>query len=266
MRAEDGQLSLEEVSDEYQAFVDKFKPKKTTDDCYTPENIFEAVAGWVSREYGADPARFVRPFWPGANYRTQEYKPGDIVVDNPPFSILSQIIGFYDTRRIPFFLFGPALTIFSSYSPGRRICYLCTGAGITYANGANIPTSFVTNLEADGTLIRSTPDLCVLLDAENQKNLKAMKKELPKYEYPDDVITASKIQWYSHHGTDFRVKQNQAVFIRGMDDQVKFGKACFGGGFLLSKKAAAEKAAAEKAAAVRWNLSEREIEIQNKLN
>lgn len=30
------QLTLEEASEEYKAFVDKFKPKLTTDDCYTP--------------------------------------------------------------------------------------------------------------------------------------------------------------------------------------------------------------------------------------
>ncbi|MBR1609308.1 MAG: hypothetical protein IJ678_06805 [Kiritimatiellae bacterium] len=30
------QGTFEEVSEEYAAFLDKFKPKKTTDDCYTP--------------------------------------------------------------------------------------------------------------------------------------------------------------------------------------------------------------------------------------
>lgn len=29
---------------EYDAFVEKFKPKKTTDDCYTPANVYDAVA------------------------------------------------------------------------------------------------------------------------------------------------------------------------------------------------------------------------------
>ena len=35
---------MENESKEYQAFVDKFKPKKTTDDCYTPKNIYEVVS------------------------------------------------------------------------------------------------------------------------------------------------------------------------------------------------------------------------------
>ena len=47
--------------------------------------------------------------------------------------------------------------------------------------------------------------------------------------------------------------------MRALDAQKDKGKAIYGGGFLLSEKAAAEKAAAEKAAAEkaaaeRWSL------------
>jgi len=270
MDAMDGQVSLAEVDDTYRAFVEKFRPKKTTDDCYTPENIYDCIADWVAEEYGADKARFVRPFWPGADYRLTEYGPEDIVVDNPPFSILAGIIGYYTARGIRFFLFGPAMTIFSGWRPGRGICYVCAGVGITYANGAEVRTSFVTNLETDGTAVRSAPELTQRVEAENEKNLKALKKQLPKYEYPDDVITAAKVQWYSQHGTPYRVKADQVLFIRGLDEQVQAGKSLFGGGFLLSEKAAAEKAAAEKAAAEKaaahtWQLSPREREMQRKL-
>ena len=31
------------MSKEYEDFVEKFKPKKTTDDCYTPPNVYEEV-------------------------------------------------------------------------------------------------------------------------------------------------------------------------------------------------------------------------------
>ena len=51
--------------DEYEQFLDKFKTKKTTDDCYTPANIYDAVANWTAVEYGLDRAAFVRPFFPG---------------------------------------------------------------------------------------------------------------------------------------------------------------------------------------------------------
>lgn len=35
----------------YEEFVDKFKSKLTTDDCYTPENVYETVKAWAIKEY-----------------------------------------------------------------------------------------------------------------------------------------------------------------------------------------------------------------------
>ena len=37
-------------SKDYKEFVDKFKPKKTTDDCYTPDTIYEFVKDWAIKE------------------------------------------------------------------------------------------------------------------------------------------------------------------------------------------------------------------------
>lgn len=45
MSIKERQLGLEDVSTEYQAFLDKFKAKLITDDCYTPENIYEVEIG-----------------------------------------------------------------------------------------------------------------------------------------------------------------------------------------------------------------------------
>ena len=100
--------------DEYRAFKEKFRAKKTTDDCYTPGPVYEAVADWVAKEYAADKSRFVRPFFPGGDYEHFSYPEGCAVVDNPPFSILSRILTFYHGHGIPFFLFAPALTLFSA--------------------------------------------------------------------------------------------------------------------------------------------------------
>lgn len=55
----------QEGNEEYNEFLKKFEQKKTTDDCYTPEVVYEAVADWVSEEYGEDRQNFVRPFYPG---------------------------------------------------------------------------------------------------------------------------------------------------------------------------------------------------------
>ena len=39
------------MKQDYDEFVNKFKPKKTTDDCYTPELVYNAVRDWVIEEY-----------------------------------------------------------------------------------------------------------------------------------------------------------------------------------------------------------------------
>lgn len=98
------QIRLDEIEEgaEYKAFIEKFKPKKTTDDCYTPENIYQVVADYVTETYG-DKQPFVRPFWPDGDYEREEYPEGCAVVDNPPFSILSRIVSFYQRRKIRFF-------------------------------------------------------------------------------------------------------------------------------------------------------------------
>lgn len=35
----------------YEEFVDKFKPKKTTDDCYTPLEVYETVKEWAIKKF-----------------------------------------------------------------------------------------------------------------------------------------------------------------------------------------------------------------------
>ena len=252
----DEALKIEQAGDakKYADFVDKFKTKKTTDDCYTPDNIMEAVNSWVRDEYGVEPKRFVRPFWPGADYERAEYPEGCVVVDNPPFSILSKITNFYTEKGIRFFLFGPALTILSSNN--ANVCCVCVGVSITYHNGAEVPTSFVTNL--DDARMRTAPELYRRIDAANRENQRKVHAELPRYEYPDNVITAAIAQRWCRYGVEWEVAKGDSLFIRALDAQRQFGKTIFGSGLLLSERAAAERAAAERAAATQWQLSERE--------
>ena len=263
------QLTMFDNGENYQDFVDKFKPKKTTDDCYTPENIYEAVAEWVAGEYGVARDDMVRPFWPGGDYQAFDYPPGCCVVDNPPFSLLARIMRFYAARGVRFFLFAPTLTLFSGR--GVDVTYLPTGVQITYENGAKVNTSFVTNL--DTCLLRTVPDLYRRVRAENDRNEKAMTKQLPKYSYPPHVLTAAAAYQLSHYGQAFRLEKSEAMFIRHLDAMVAEGKGreIFGGGYLLSDHAASRRAAAEvkaaeaKAAeeptATSWALSEREKRI-----
>ena len=258
--------------DKYQSFVDKFKAAKTTDDCYTPENVYDAVADWVASEYDLDRGDFVRPFWPGGDYENFDYPPGCVVVDNPPFSLSAKIYAFYCRAGIKFFLFAPTLTMFAG-SNKLDLTYIPCGTQITYANGAKVNTSFVTNL--DTCRIRSAPALYRAVDDADEVNQRAQTKQLPKYSYPDHVLTSAAAYRYSQYGVDYRLEKGDCVFIRTMDAQREVGKGCFGGAYLLSDRAAAERAAAERAAAeravierqnaIQWTLSDRERAIIAKL-
>lgn len=254
----DGDYSADEgESDEYNEFVAKFEPKRTTDDCYTPDNVYEAVASYVAETYGADRSKFVRPFYPGGDYQSEKYPDGCVVVDNPPFSILAEIIRFYCDNGVKFFLFASSLTLFSAKD--MDVCYVCVGSSVTYDNGAEVNTSFVTNL--DTARVITAPKLYQAVNEANDENLRALRTELPKYSYPDEVITSAIAARWCKYGVEYRLEPSDCVRIAALDAQKEAGKAVFGGGFLLSERAAAERAAAERAAATKWSLSERERAI-----
>jgi hypothetical protein len=262
--------SRQEGNDEYNEFLDKFEQPKTTDDCYTPDKVYDAVVGWVENEYGVDRKDFVRPFYPGGDYEHYKYPKDCIVVDNPPFSILSQILNFYKDNGIKFFLFAPALTLFSSSSSA---CAVGAGGQVVYENKANVSTSFLTNLEDDR--FRTAPTLYKAINDAMNEILAETARELPKNDYPDTVVTSTKLSYFSKYGVDFRVSRKESEQIRQLDAQKEKNKGIFGSGYLISEKAAAEKAAAEKAAAEKaaaekaaaekWELSDREWEIVHRL-
>ena len=254
--------STDGEDDEYTEFLEKFEAKKTTDDCYTPDNIYEAVADWCANEYGVTRDKFVRPFFPGGDYVKHKYPAGCVVVDNPPFSIMAEILRFYCEKGIKFLLFAPTLTLFSGR--GLDVTYIPTACGVTYENGALVNTSFITNM--DTVQIRTAPALYQVVTDANDENLKGMRKELPKYEYPDHVVTAAIVSRWSKYGVEWSLPFDKCERIAALDAQREEEKAIFGGGFLLSDDAAAERAAAERAAAHKWKLSERELEIVRKLS
>ena len=53
------------------------------------------VSEYVEKRYGLNRDYFVRPFYPGGDYENFVYGENCVVVDNPPFSIISKIIRFY---------------------------------------------------------------------------------------------------------------------------------------------------------------------------
>ena len=254
----------------YEEFVEKFKPKKTTDDCYTPPLVYEAVKDWACQKYGIHPKDIVRPFYPGWDYENFQYPDGCTVLDNPPFSILTKICTFYLERGIRFFLFAPSLTAFSGRSTVMRINHIICDAEIEYENGAVVRTAFVTNYD-DGIIAQTAPELGEAVNTAVEQSRKQKTKSLPKHEYPDNVVTAAMMQKYARYGLDFRVRRQDCTPISKLDSQSEKKKEIFGGGLLLSERAAAERAAADRAAADRaaaerntvhkWELSDRERQI-----
>ena len=260
----------EDDNEEYNDFLDKFEAKKTTDDCYTPDEIYDAVANWVAAKYGLNKKKFFRPFYPGGDYQRENYS-GKIVVDNPPFSILAEIKRFYVERGIKFFLFAPTLTLFSAADCDAT--FIPCGATITYENGAKVATSFVTNLENSDLVVKTEPELYAVVYEADKIVQAANKTEVPKYEYPDNVLTAAIAARWCKYGVDYTLKRSDCVKITALDEQKESGDAIFGGGFLLSEQAAIERANAEKAAiekaaiekTIKWELSARELEIVQRL-
>lgn len=262
-------ISNKTLFDDYEAFVDKFEDKKTTDDCYTPKEAYQIVIDYVNEKYNLIGKEILRPFFPGGDFESVEYSDNCVVIDNPPFSIITKICKYYLERDIKFFLFCPHLTAFSS---DIDCTHIIASADITYENGATIKTAFVSNMFGD---------LKIIGDAELHQKFKELqerkKANLPKYEYPDNVLTVSKIAYCIEKGISLTIDKQDVKHYRGLDSQKKHGKVIFGSGFLVSNKAAAAVAAAAVAVAaaaaaaqkkdnvIVWELSPKELEIINTL-
>lgn len=256
--------SRQQVFEDYDGFVEKFKPKKTTDDCYTPPAVYDAILGWLQENVDIEGREIVRTFYPGCDFERFEYPEGCVVVDNPPFSIITKICRWYMAHKIDFFLFAPHLTLFSNKA---EIAHIVTFAPIIYENGANVKTDFVSNLFGD-IRVMTAPELRSRIVAA----CKSEKTQLPIYRYPNNVTSAALLGKIAPH-VDFVVRSSECRFISRLDSQ-KGGSGIFGGGVLLSNAKAAEKAAAEKAAAEKaaeresivWELSDRERRIIDELS
>jgi len=251
----------EEDSGEYKSFVEKFKPKRTTDDCFTPEEVYEAVKAWVLEEVPAVlDLRIVRPFYPGGDYQAEDYT-GAVVIDNPPFSILSEIKSFYLEREIPFFLFAPSLTLLTS--PSDRLTSIVSDANITYTNGAVVSTGFVSNLFGDLALILA-PELKQSIEQTQAKAHSS--KGQARYVYPYHVVSGALLSKYVARGLSIRVRQDEVHFVRALDHQRRLRKAIYGSGMLVSDRVAEALRNTPPPENHVWKLSPRELDIIKKLS
>lgn len=252
---------------DYDGFVDKFKPKLTTDDCYTPPQIYEIIKNWAVEKYGLQGRTILRPFKPGGDYESEEYPKGCVVIDNPPFSILKKIKDFYIANHVDFVLFAPTLTLFSATD--NVVNYVQVNAPIRYHNGAVVNTSLVTNL--GDNLIETAPDLRrKIVETQKKSPIKANTAS-KKYEYPEHVISSALLDKYVKHSQPFVLKRSEAYFVRTLDSQRASKKAIYGAGYLISSKAVKRlreclqsplvKGCSDSERPTKWELSEREKQI-----
>lgn len=249
-----------ESNGEYDEFVDKFQPKLTTDDCYTPQPVYDAILAWAVKNLGVSKSAIVRPFYPGGDYtRMDQYATGCFVLDNPPFSILTEIIRFYCANGIRFLLFAPAMTLFTARD--CDVTYILSDSVITYENGAKVRTGFITNAVEDFR-IWLCPELGeAVADAQADED-----KAKQGFVYPDNIVTAAILGKIVKRNISLKIRKASCEAISESDSAKEQGRELYGGAFIMSDGAAAERAAAERAAATRLNLSPREKAIIERLN
>lgn len=214
---------------DYDGFVEKFKPKKTTDDCYTPPAVYDAVLDYVNRNVTPIEGReVVRPFWPGGDYERHEYPKGCIVVDNPPFSITAQIVRFYIRHGIDFFLFCDCMTCMNQ-SAVPQVAFHIVNKSVTFENGAQVPVAFLTNIRPHGERIVLAGEL----EAALRVACKQPSNEKKKLVYPPEVVSGALLKKYVSLGRNFIITDSQSAPIARHE-------APFGGGFMVTSMVAAE--------------------------
>ena len=221
---------------DYESYVAKFTENpKTTDDTFTPRDVYEAVLKYVGEVVDLTGKQILRPFYPGGDYRNAEYPEDGIVIDNPPFSIFTEIVKFYTATGIPFFLFGQGKTIMCCVK-------YCTAVIVTdlltYENGARIYTNFASNLFGD-TIIMTAPRLNDLIFSCPSQNVKA---NLAQYNYPPELLSFSQMQTICRGGVEFAVKRSECQIVKNLDNHPK---SLFGEHILLSSAKAEEKESAK---------------------
>ena len=185
-------------TDTYEEFVAKFDKSapKTTDDCYTPQGVYDAVLSWLREEVDLGTRPIVRPFYPGGDFERFLYPANCAVVDNPPFSILTKVVRWYLAHHVDFFLFAPALTLFSTAS-GSDITYVVCNSSIVYHNKAVVNTGFVTNL-FPGTRIYMSSTLHGVIKQSQGRRAGAAKRRI--IDLPTNVVTAARLHKFLRGG------------------------------------------------------------------
>lgn len=218
------------VFHDYAGFLKKFeKQEKTTDDTYTPPDVFEAVLRYVGEITDLSNKLILRPFFPGGDYINAEYPADGVVVDNPPFSQFNQICRFFSANKIPFFLFAPGMTVLNCV---QYCTAVITGVQLKFQNKAIIRINFASNLFGE-KIVQTAPRLKAYLYACPSQ----MRPErLEQRQYPPELVGVSQLHTITDNGFEFSIKRKQAAKIREID-----GVHLFGDHLLVAPSVAEEK-------------------------
>ena len=148
---------------------------------------------------------------------------------------------------------------------------MAVGVQITYANGAEVNTSFVTNMDDKDIVARADARLYKNVDAANLSQFEGEKKRMPRYTWPKEVIMSPFLHRCAQYGIDFVLKKDEVHLIEELEMQREFGKQIFGKGYLVSnavlnRRLQAEAIIEQKEDAYVWKLSDSEREIIEGLN
>ena len=239
------------VYNDYESFIAKFTEKpKTTDECWTPNDVYEAVVRYVGTVTNLTDKVILRPFYPGGDYINAEYPDNGVVIDNPPFSIFTKIVRFYTDNSIPFFLFGNGMTIGTAF---RYCTAVIINNSVTFSNGAVIRINFASNLYGD-MLAVTAPALDKAIKACPSQNTKV---NLPIYNYPEELVSISDLMIIAKGGIEFSISRSEGVPVENIDNHPN--RKLFGSHLLVTAAKAAAKAA------IHVELSPREKNIINNL-
>lgn len=187
------------VKDTYENYIkrhnDPLRPK-TKDDTFTPEGIYEALYDDIEDLLNLRHYKIERPFYPDKDYKEEakKYTNNTVVFDNPPFSLLKEIIDFYNEKGIKYVLFCPGV-LFLRYAvfAGGAIAGFDQ---IIYDNGAKISSALCTNML----------NAVVLAPFTNTNN--EIKKEKAKMKKPlkqNDKLTSGKVYTVAKHLNSYYV-------------------------------------------------------------
>ena len=239
------QISARDMTPEqYEEWLNKFSETlKTSDDTFTPANVYKTVYKWADKHYHISGHPIERPFYPGGDYRNYNYRENCVVVDNPPFSNLAKIIDFYIENKIDFFIWCPHLTSLQYIVKG--VTLVIADARVIYSNGAEIATGWLTNLDKENAVICSN-ELRFALEQCNIDNKKQFSweksKHLTKYEYPLELLRVGVLNQLGKR-CEYAIPRDQVYLkkvVRTTDAQKEYNKknkkklALYGGGFWMS--------------------------------